>query len=195
MLPPGAITDRPQVTLLAPFIVYNSVDNHFNNYQSPNVWRASVSYITGAHSMKFGYQGAHLIEETKDFANDTGLTYTGINIAGRFSPISLTMRIAPTEMSNRTRYAAFYAQDQWTLGRLTLQGAIRYDRAWSYYPSEHNGAPQAGPFNPQPITFPGGTMVDAYNDISTRYGLAWDMFGDGRTSLRFNLGKASLSHP
>ena len=189
MLPPGAITDRPQVQLLAPFIQYNSVDNYFNNYQSPNVWRAAASYITGAHSMKFGYQGAHLIEETKDYANDTGLTYTGINIGGRFSPTSLTMRIAPTEMSNRTRYAALYAQDQWTLGRFTLQGAIRYDRAWSYYPSAHNGAPQAGPFNPQPITFPGATMVNAYNDISTRYGLAWDMFGDGKTSLRVNLGK------
>ena len=32
------------------------------------------------------------------------------------------------------RYDAFYAQDQWTHGRLTLQGAVRYDHAWSWFP-------------------------------------------------------------
>ena len=35
--------------------------------------------------------------------------------------------------------AAFYIQDRWTRGRLTLQGALRYDRAWSFSPAENNG--------------------------------------------------------
>ena len=190
MVPPGAITDRPAVTQVAPiFIQYNSVDNHFNNWQSPNVWRASASYVTGAHAMKFGYQGAHLVEETRDFGNATNLTYTVLNIGGRAVPISLNQRISPTEMSNRTRYAAFYAQDQWTLNRLTIQGAVRYDRAWSWYTDTGNGAPEVGRFNAAPILFTGGKMVDAYNDITPRLGLAWDIMGDGKTSLRVNLGK------
>jgi hypothetical protein len=193
MDPPGAIKDRPQAALGSAFgTTYNGIDNYFRNYQSPNVWRASASYVTGAHSMKFGYQGAHLIEETNDFANTTGLTYvmnTASNTAGHARPSSLTMRIAPTEMSNRTQYASFYAQDQWTFSRLTLQGAVRYDRAWSWYTDTKNGAPQAGPFNPAPITFAGGPMVDSYNDITPRLGAAWDVRGDGRTSVRVNLGK------
>jgi len=55
MAPPGALTNFTQVTQLAPFMVFRGLDDYFNNYQSPDVWRASVSYVTGAHSMKFGY--------------------------------------------------------------------------------------------------------------------------------------------
>ena len=42
----------------------------------------------------------------------------------------------------RIRYEAFYAQEQWTLGRLTLQGALRYDHAWSYFPEQQVGPVQ-----------------------------------------------------
>ena len=38
-------------------------------------------------------------------------------------------------MNARARHASFYAQDQWTLKRLTLQGALRYDHPWSWFPA------------------------------------------------------------
>ena len=133
---PEQVTDfgRP-----APPFQYRALDDFFNNYQSPNVWRASASYVTGAHNMKFGYQGAYLIEEIEEYADDPQLTYTFFGGV----PVSLTQRIAPWDISNRTMYSAFFAQDQWTLKRLTLQGAVRYDRAWSWFPADHNGAPVA----------------------------------------------------
>ena len=43
------------------------------------------------------------------------------------------------EQSNRTRYDGIYVQDQWTRGRLTLQGALRYEHAWSWFPEGENG--------------------------------------------------------
>ena len=49
-------------------------------------------------------------------------------------PSSFALRIAPAANSNRTRYDAFYVQDQWTRNRLTLQGGIRYEHAWSWVP-------------------------------------------------------------
>jgi hypothetical protein len=50
MNPPGSLTNMTQVTQLAPFMQFRGLDDYFNNFQSPNVWRASASYVTGAHS-------------------------------------------------------------------------------------------------------------------------------------------------
>ena len=33
--------------------------NWAENWDNPNRWRASASYVTGAHSMKFGYEGSY----------------------------------------------------------------------------------------------------------------------------------------
>ena len=43
-------------SLAPPFTVYRGVDNIIDNTQNPNMWRASATYVTGAHNLKFGYQ-------------------------------------------------------------------------------------------------------------------------------------------
>ena len=39
--------------------------NWAENWDNPNRWRTSASYVTGAHSMKFGYEGSYLVEESR----------------------------------------------------------------------------------------------------------------------------------
>jgi hypothetical protein len=66
---------------------------------------------------------------------------------------------------------------------------LRWDRVHSYAPVEKNGTLTTSFLNPQPITIERTTGVDAYNDISPRAGVAYDLFGNGKTALKFNWGR------
>ena len=145
-------------------------------------WRGSVSLVTGAHSMKFGYQAAYHRVNQSYFSNDAHLIYR----LNHGVPNLLTMDLKPFRTGQRTRSEAIYAQEQWTLGRLTLLGALRFDHAWSYFPDQ-----QIGPvrFLPTGFTLPAQKGVVGYSDITPRGGVAYDVFGNGNTSLKVNAGK------
>jgi hypothetical protein len=99
------------------------------------------------------------------------------------------MVIPDWQNADRTSVAAFFVQDTWTRGRMTLQGALRYDRAWSWSPGgDLAGTGTISRINPQPIRFDRTVSVDAYNDITPRFGVAYDLFGNGRTAIKFNMG-------
>ena len=110
-------------------LTYRS-ENWAADWQGTHTWRASASYVTGAQSMKFGYQGGYLVENDKNFTNNTDTSYRFNNGV----PNQITEQIIPVPTLQRVKYDALYAQEQWTLGRVTLQGAVRYDRVYSWYP-------------------------------------------------------------
>ena len=114
-------------------------------------WRASMSYVTGAHNIKVGYQGYFSAVAQRPRAEQHAAALH-VQQPGPRSPCSYFL--SPRwDQHDRTENAGLYAQDQWTVGRLTLQGAVRYDRAWSWAPADGNGTTGTSRFNPKPIAF------------------------------------------
>ena len=192
--PAGALNQEPFIPVQeqsiaggvpVPNMVYHGYAGLNNNYQTHNVWRASASYVTGAHSMKVGYQGAYEVTDIfGDFA-DHGLQYRFLGGV----PNQITQRITPWRQANRTRWDALYVQDQWTRNRLTLQGALRYEKAWSFFPEGLNGLQGDSRFGGPKRTLASAEGVTGYQDVAPRMGLAYDVFGDGKTAIKANLAK------
>jgi hypothetical protein len=150
-----------------------------------NSYNAGASYVTGSHSMRIGYQQYWLRQLDETIAQENQLAY-------RFNqgvPNQVTYRL-PTRSNNTiTQLHGIFAQDQYTRGRVTLSGAVRWDRAASYAPVEGNGVSRTSFLNPTTITFDKTPGVDAYNDISPRAAVAYDVFGTGKTALKLRWGK------
>ena len=170
---------RPRTSYRAPFGwgLYDSVSWN---------WRADWSYVTGAHNAKIGYQGTVMKYDWVNYTNDPQMRYYFNNGV----PIGVDYAVSSQfEYANRALAHALFVQDQWTKGRLSVQGALRYDTVNSWAPSDHNGTDQVNALNPAPIRFPRTVSVTRYNDITPRMGAAYDLFGNGKTAVKASLGK------
>jgi len=164
-----------------PNLSYRAQATWLTDWIGAHTWRASASYVTGANSMKFGYQGAYHV--------DNRLNTTPPNLTYRFNngvPNRLTQNLDPFMYKSRVQFHAIYAQDQYTHDRITLTGAVRFDHSWSFYPEQ-----QVGPtrFLPAGIFFDETQGVLGYNDITPRFGAVYDLFGNGKTAIKFNVGR------
>ena len=110
--------------------------------------QGSVSYITGAHSVKVGGR----LQHTKRGSVPTQHSRGCANFTNGI-PTQLTMfadHAADNDFVND--FTQFFAQDQWTVGRLTLQGGIRFEYIRSFYPEAVIGQDM---FVPQDAGVPG----------------------------------------
>ena len=107
----------------------------------------------------------------------------------RFSngvPNQLTMLLNDFTEKARVRNIGIFAQNRWTIRRFTLEGGVRYENAKSSSPEQVIGPSR---FVPTAIVFPAQEIVKGYNDITLRGGVAIDLSGDGKTSLKINAGQ------
>ena len=164
-----------------PDLVYRSQDFSIAHASSSS-WKGSITYVSGSHSLKAGYQHALMIDDRTWLTNSQNLTY-------RFSngvPNQLTQSISPWVNDARASWDALFAQEQWTHRRLTLHGAVRFDRARSWFPEQRIGPSR---FLPTPIIIPETHGVNSYKDLTPRLGAAYDLLGTGKTAIKMIIGK------
>jgi hypothetical protein len=165
-------------------LTYRSA-NQFNNSWNWNIhYRAAASYITGSHNFKVGFNNAFLHHENTTYTDPT--TPYSYNFIGG-APTSLTYRITPRTIKVDVNYDfGIFAQDRWTVGRWTLQGGVRFDAFKNSYPAQ-SIAPTALAPNLN-VSF---DKVDnlSWKDITPKMGATYDLFGTGRTALKFTLNK------
>ena len=177
---PGALRWAPRANY-----TYRALNQWGYAEGATNSYNANVSYVTGSHNVKVGYQYYWLRQLDNTIAAGPQLAYR----FNRGVPNRVTYRLPERSRNAITQLNGVFVQDQYTRNRLTLSGAVRWDRASSYAPVEGNGVSMTSFLNPAPITIEKTPGVDAYNDISPRVGVGYDVFGNGRTALKFRWGR------
>lgn len=165
---------------------YDAARNAFNSYFDRDYLVASASYVTGSHSFKIGEQFNTGWVINKQFANgDLFEQYRGVPGQGGV-PTQVSVYNTPT--FNRTDLDAdlgVYAQDTWKMDRLTITPGLRFDvMKQSVAPTSM----PAGRFVPA-RSFDAIPNVADWATWSPRIGVAWDVFGNGKTAVRFSAGK------
>jgi len=144
---------------------------------------ASLSYVPGSHSFKVGFYNV-TAQRTSWVSDDVAhVTYRFLN----GTPNQLTQRATPLYRAERQKLdLGIYAQDKWTLDRLTLSYGVRFDHYSSYFPEQ---TLEPGLLVPtRNVTFPRTPMASWY-DVVPRIGSAYDLFGDGKTAVKVSVNK------
>ncbi len=188
----GSITDAqaavvPQmisVTEQSNNLVYRSRVNYNNTSVPSFTYRAGASYVTGTHAFKFGMNNTTgNLDENQYVLNGTSYRFNnGV-------PNQVSLRQNFRAKTNLDMDLGLYAQDRWTLNRLTVSGAVRLDFFKTSFPEQQLGPDPLGPN--RNITFPAADNIN-WKDFTYRSGVAWDVFGTGKTAVKVSFNKYLL---
>jgi hypothetical protein len=141
-----------------------------------------VSYVTGSHAFKVGFQDMWGQRQLDQWTLGAPFSINLLNGV----PASLTQFTYPYATLAKVKwYMGAFAQDQWKINRMTMNLGLRFDALNAYVPAQ---------------TYPAAPLVDArsfaaildapnWKDINPRLGVAYDLFGTGRTALKANVGR------
>lgn len=194
-----------------PFGIGDNLEGSFvrNGFEINN----RTSWMTGRHSIQFGgeiqYYKVDIVNEFRRGGSYTfSTTATGMNMADIFlGDMSEFNQGTGEYKNNRARYYSAFFQDDYKIHqRLSLNMGVRWEPAppWrelvgrfqqfrladyeaGIRSTRFDNAPPGLLFRGDPGVPHDGTNID-WNNVGVRVGMAYDLTGDGRTSLRGGWG-------
>jgi carboxypeptidase family protein len=138
-------------------------------------YAGNLSYVTGSHNLKAGAQvRTGWSQELFTIRGDI------LQIVNNGSPNSVRLVNTPSGHKEDGINTGVFVQDSWRIGTWTLNPGVRYERFVMSIPAQ---------------SAPAGTWIGArdfaaqnnivnWNNVSPRFGFAWDVFGDGETAIK-----------
>jgi len=165
-----------------------------NTTESPVAfyWNAAATWVNGAHTIKFGANNRQgTFKHTRDANADLVQQYRSSATGRRWSvPDTVLIRNTPLAYAERlNRDLGFYIQDSWRIDRLTANVGIRWEVLNAKVLA---GRSPAGRFVPE-RNFDEVRDLPDWKDFAPRMGLVYDLFGNGRTALKYSLNRYNLS--
>jgi len=146
--------------------------------------QAAVSYVTGAHNAKIGFQyNWGIYVNTRETNADLQQVYlNGV-------PSTVTVYNTPLRYKDALLGdLGIYAQDTWTLNRLSLNGGIRFEQLKHEVSKQESGAGRfIGARNFDPIPMP------TFRDLAPRFGAVYDLFGNAKTAIKVGINRYNES--
>jgi hypothetical protein len=163
----------------------STASNMYDNVRQQS-YKAAASYVTGTHSVKVGMdlQRGHF--NRNNFANP----YNDIQMRTLdFVPNQVTIFAPLAGFTSRlNRNLGVYAQDRWTLNRMTVSGGLRFD-----FQNESVDTFTANTTRWTPNrtnTYAEVPNVPNWKDVNPRINVAYDLFGNGKTALKASASRA-----
>jgi hypothetical protein len=166
-------------------------------YPDRKVISGALSYVTGSHSLKVGTQWSFGVDGNSQIRTGD-IIQNYVDAPGKScvesdpsscSPFSAAVYNTPARYFEYVNYdLGFYAQDTWTLKRLTFSPGLRYDK---FDAKSQGGCREAGRFVP---AFCRNDVPNQpnWNNISPRLSAVYDLFGNARTALKGSVSKYML---